>query len=241
MSVETPDKEEDGNFFTQLIAHFTGATGGGSGDIMSVIMKALFGFLGIPMPGGSGDDKTKTDFSGKTFVVIGDSIGRGLADNLPGKKINAAVDGASLTEPAPIEAGLKEVKEGHIAVIAMGTDDIKILEGQTPDQIKEYARRIVGIAEQVKAQGGTPFLLEVMEKSSADSPEKTAWNKTARELNAAMKVVAAEKGFEVMAVNGKAEVGSDGVHLTDKGETAISQTLQETLVARAAAAQKPAA
>lgn len=199
----------------------------------------------------SGASQTPTTVTGATIqapnttaVFWGDSIAHGMATSLqPGtfnNVVNLGTPGAGFLTSIKPQA-VTNVPAGSVAVIYFGTNDVASLMGQSDAQIEAYARRVIEVAQQMKAQGAEPVILGLNAPKGAYTGGSAAWRQegfvdrwtaTMERVNEQYRQQAEAAGIRYAATDAQitaSHISSDNLHLTADGSRAMANIGIQTL------------
>lgn len=199
----------------------------------------------------SGATQTPTTATGATIqapnttaVFWGDSIAHGMATSLqPGtfnNVVNLGTPGAGFLTSIKPQA-VTNVPAGSVAVIYFGTNDVASLMGQSDAQIEAYARRVIEVAQQMKAQGAEPVILGLNAPKGAYTGGSAAWRQegfvdrwtaTMERVNEEYRQQAEAAGIRYAATDAQitaSHISSDNLHLTADGSRAMANIGIQTL------------
>ncbi len=169
-------------------------------------------------------------------VFWGDSIADGMARSVqPGtfaSVTNLATPGAGLlTSIKPQQVG--NVPQNSAAFIYFGTNDVASLIGQSDAQIAAYAKRVIDVAEQMKAQGADTVILGLNAPKGAYTGGSSVWRqegfvdnwtRTMERLNEQYRIQAEAAGIRYAATDAQitaSQISTDNLHLTADGSRAM--------------------
>lgn len=197
---------------------------------------AAFPFVATPQaqPVSTGGAAMQAPHS--TAIFWGDSIADGMARSVRlgtfASVTNLATPGAGfLTSIKPQQVG--NVPQNAAAFIYFGTNDVASLIGQSDEQIAAYARRVVAVAEQMKAQGAETVILGLNAPKGAYTGGSAAWRqegfvdnwtRTMERLNEQYRIQAEAAGIRYAATDAQitaSQISTDNLHLTADGSRAL--------------------
>lgn len=179
-----------------------------------------------------------------TAVFWGDSIAHGMATSLrPGtfnNVVNLGTPGAGFLTSIKPQA-VTNVPAGSVAIIYFGTNDVASLMGQSDAQIEAYARRVIEVAQQMKAQGAEPVILGLNAPKGAYTGGSAAWRQegfverwtaTMERVNEQYRQQAEAAGIRYAATDAQitaSHISGDNLHLTADGSRAMANIGIQTL------------
>lgn len=186
----------------------------------------------VTTPGG-----TTVQAPNTTAVFWGDSIAHGMAASIQpgtfGNVINLGTPSAGfLTSTKP--QSVSSVPAGSVAVIYFGTNDVASLIGQSDAQIEAYARRVIEVAQQMKAQGAEPVILGLNAPKGAYTDGSAVWRQegfverwtaTMERVNEQYRQQAQAAGIRYAATDAQItaeHISADNLHLTRDGSRAMA-------------------
>lgn len=195
---------------------------------------SAFSFVAAPrtqtIPAGSGGTAVQAPHS--TAIFWGDSIADGMARSVQrgtfANVVNRATPGAGfLTSIKPQDLGT--LPQNSAAFIYFGTNDVASLIGQSDEQIAAYARRVIAVAQEMKAQGADTVVLGLNAPKGAYTGGSAVWRqegfvdnwtRTMERLNEQYRIQAEAAGIRYAATDAQitaSEISSDNLHLTTAG------------------------
>ncbi|MBK9586655.1 MAG: hypothetical protein KA099_12125 [Alphaproteobacteria bacterium] len=171
-----------------------------------------------------------------TAIFWGDSIADGMARSVrPGTfagVTNLGTPGAGfLTSIKP--QTVSNIPQNAAAFIYFGTNDVASLMGQSDAQIAAYAKRVIDVAQQMRAQGAEPVILGLNAPKGAYTGGSAAWRqegfvdnwtRTMERLNEQYQLQAQAAGIKYAATDAQitaAQISTDNLHLTADGSRAM--------------------
>ena len=161
------------------------------------------------------------------LVVWGDSIANGLAGHLNQSQgvLNLGRDGAGLIG-GPQTRALDGIQAGDTVIISIGTNDVASLMSGGASAWQRFEARLNESIEAIRAQGGTPVLLDVRNVTGAYTGGAAAWrqegfvgnwNQTADTLNRFFDGYADQHGISFVQTNGSVDISNDRLHPSARG------------------------